>query len=189
MTGYDAARRPAHSPISPISARRWQWVVLDGVIGVAFGILALAYPNVTAAALGILLGIGLLIQGIIEIWAGVVAWPGTTGRAMMIVVGILVLIAGLICILRPGAGIFAITLGLAIWFLLLGVTDLSLAATGREHRISNLILGIIEVALALVLILDRNAAIATIAIIAGLSFLLRGVLAIYLGWRLRGSAA
>jgi uncharacterized membrane protein HdeD (DUF308 family) len=172
-------------PALAIAARHWRWVVADGVIGVVFGVLALVYPSITALALGVLLGIGLLMQGMLEIYAGVKAWPGTPGRVSLIVIGILVLLAGIICIVRPGAGIFAITLGLAIWFMLSGLANLGLAFSGTEHRLTNLLLGIVEVAAALILVLDRNAAIATIAIIAGVSFLVRGVFAIYLGWKLR----
>jgi uncharacterized membrane protein HdeD (DUF308 family) len=192
--GCDMADQDASDPMKlphstlAIAARHWRWVVADGVIGLIFGVLALVYPSITVLALGVLLGIGLLMQGVLEIYAAVKAWPGTPGRVSLTVIGILVLVAGIICIVQPGAGVFAITLGLAIWFLLSGIADLGLAASGNEHRLSNLVLGIIEVAAALILVLDRNAAIATIAIIAGVSFIVRGALAIYLGWKLRALA-
>jgi uncharacterized membrane protein HdeD (DUF308 family) len=120
--------------------RQWKWLVADGVIGVVAGVFALVYPSITVLALGLLVGIGLLFQGVAEVAAGFAAVPGTSGRVTMVIWGVIVLVAGLICIAQPGAGVFAI-------------------ATG------------------------------TIAVLAGLAFLFRGLLALYLGWRLRSLPA
>jgi uncharacterized membrane protein HdeD (DUF308 family) len=165
--------------------RQWKWLVADGVIGVLAGILAIAYPSITVLALGLLLGIGLLIQGVVEVMAGFAAVAGTAGRVTMVVWGSIVLSAGLICLVQPGAGVFAIAVGLAIWFALVGATDLWLAFAGSEHRAYNAALGVLSILAAIILLADGNAAIATIAVLAGLAFLLRGLLALYLGWRLR----
>jgi uncharacterized membrane protein HdeD (DUF308 family) len=178
-------REPAHvqSLLTP-HPRPWRWLMCDGALGIVFGVIALAFPSVTALALGVLLGIGLVLQGAFELTAGLTAVPGKAGRTGLIVAGGLVLAAGLICMLRPGAGVFAITLGLALWFAISGVADLILAALGSEDRIYNAVIGTVSVAAAGVLLFDGNAAIATIALVAGLSFVLRGLLALYLGWRL-----
>lgn len=166
-------------------ARRWPWLVAEGVLGIIAGIVALFYPGVTVLALALLLGIGLLLQGVLEVIAAVGSEAGTPGRVWVGVFGVITAIAGLICLVHPGAGVFALILGLALWFALVGVNDLTMAFSGSEHRGWNAIIGVLGIAAAIVLIVQPGLAIRTVAIIAGITFIARGILDVALGLYLR----
>src|SRR5919198_4102447 len=86
----------------------WPWLLVEGILGVIAGVAALIWPDITVLVLAVFLGIALLMQGTMEIVMGTRAVPGTPGRAWIIVFGILAVFAGVICLVHPGAGVFAI---------------------------------------------------------------------------------
>lgn len=166
-------------------ARYWGWLVASGVIGIIAGVLAVVYPGITILVLALLLGAGLLIQGVLEVTAGIRAQSGQRGRVWMIVFGVLTAVAGLICLFSPGVGIFTLLFGLALWFLVAGITDLALAFSTPEHRGWNIALGILGIIAAITVIALPGVAIGTVALIAGIGFVLRGALDIGLGLTMR----
>jgi uncharacterized membrane protein HdeD (DUF308 family) len=48
----------------------WGWLLVGGLVSVVIGVLALAWPDVTILALGILLGVRMIMFGIAEIMFG-----------------------------------------------------------------------------------------------------------------------
>lgn len=169
------------------AARRWPWLVAEGVLGIVAGVIAVVYPSVTVIVLAVLLGFGLLLQGVLEVMAAAGSAAGTPGRVWLGIFGVITAVAGLICLIHPGAGVFAIILGLTFWFALAGVNDLMMAFARSERRAWNLVLGILGIVAAVVLIVQPDLAIHTVAIIAGITFIVRGILDIGLGLLLRGS--
>lgn len=169
------------------AVRSWKWLLAEGVLGVIAGILALAYPDVTVLVLAVLLGFGLLIQGVLELMAGIAIRSGTPGRGWLIAFGIISLVAGIICLVHPGAGVFAIILGLTVWFAVSGINDLSMAFGSGENRAWNIAMGVLGLIAAIILIVQPGLAIGTVAILAGVLFILRGVMDIGLSMQLRRS--
>ena len=165
--------------------RSWAWVVADGVLGVVVGVLALAWPRVTVLALAIVLGVGLLLQGAFELSAASRVASGTRGRGWLIFFAVLAIVAGLICLLQPGAGLFAIALGVTIWFFVAGINELVAAFTYAEHRVWNLIAGVVSVIAGVILIADPGIALSTIALLTGVLFIVRGLTEIGMGAQLR----
>lgn len=161
-------------------SRQWPRLVIGGVIDVLAGIVALVWPGVTVLALALVLGLLLLVSGIASVSMGIRA-----RSAGLIVLGAVALIAAVIVLVHPGAGVFAVLLGCAIWFLLMGIADLSAAWSGVPGRAWWALLGILSVAGAVIMLLDPGVAISTVAIIVGLSFLLRGMGEFSLGLRVR----
>ena len=101
-----------------------------------------------------------------------------------VVIGIAAVIAGIICLVHPGAGVFAIILGCALWFLLTGVAYLGMARAATPLRIWFGVIGALSLIAFLVLIVEPGVAIATVSIVAGISFLIRGASQLALAWRL-----
>jgi uncharacterized membrane protein HdeD (DUF308 family) len=167
------------------TARHWKWLIAEGILGIIAGILAIAYPDVTVLALALLLGIGLLLQGVLELVAGFGSRSGTPGRGWLIAFGILSAVAGIICLIHPGAGVFAIIVGLTVWFAVAGINDLSMAFSGSENRGWNIVMGLLGVLAAIILIVQPGLAIGTVAVIAGVFFVVRGIMDIGLGLQLR----
>jgi uncharacterized membrane protein HdeD (DUF308 family) len=185
-----AKRRTGYGRLSIMNTRRaWGWLLFDGILGILAGIVALAWPGVTVLALAVVLGIGLLFQGSLQVSAGSRAMSGTPGRGWLIFFGALSILGGVICLVHPGAGVFAIILGITIWFVAAGVNELVAGFTLKEHRAWNLILGVLTLIAALILIAQPGLAIGTVAFLTGLFFLIRGAGEIALAMRLRQTHA
>lgn len=167
----------------------WGWVMATGVLGVLLGILALLYPGIAILGAAFALGIGLIVQGIIEIVVAVRAQTGTAGRGWLVAFGIIALIAGILVVFRPGGGVLVLVWGLIIWFLFAGVNDLIVAGSQREHRGWNIALGVLGILAAIVLIASPGTAIGLIAVFVSLAFLLRGIADIGLSLSMRKAAS
>lgn len=154
---------------------RWWLVGLLGLASIAAGVLALAYPDITLLALGLIVGVYLVMFGTIWVVVGT-SEPllSTGGRILRILVGFLGLLAGLTCLVRPGAGVLALLIALSFWFILVGVSDLARATEGHEHRVIAGILGAVSIAAGVVIVANPDIGLSTLALLAGLGFIVRG---------------
>jgi uncharacterized membrane protein HdeD (DUF308 family) len=166
---------------------RWWWVVVLGLITIAAGVLAIAYPDITLRVLGLLIGIYLLIAG--SMWVILaVDEEGTAGaHVLRLLVGFLAILAGLVCVVRPGASVLAVLLAVAFWFIMVGVADLARAVLEPTGRWFSAIFGVLGVAIGVILIADPDIGVNTIALIVGIGFLIRGALELAAGWLLRAA--
>lgn len=177
----------ADVPVGVVTVRppRWWVVVLLGLISIAAGVVAIAYPDITLRVLGLLIGIYLLIAGGTWIMLAVEE-EGTAGaHVLRLIVGILAILAGLICVVRPGASVVAVLLAVAFWFIMVGVADLARAMIEPRGRWLSAIFGLLGVAIGVILIADPDIGVNTVALIVGIGFLVRGVLELGAGWLLR----
>lgn len=156
------------------SADQWPWLAASGVLGLLLGVIALFLPGLAILSIAVLIGIVLIVQGALEIAAGVRAGTGATGRGWLLAFGILTLVAGLIVVFVPTAGIVLMVWGLILWFVIAGVHDLLAASSGREHRGWNIALGVISILVALILLFSPGTAVGVLALFIAIGFLFRG---------------
>lgn len=177
----------ADVPVGVVSVKppRWWVVVLLGVVSIAAGILAIAYPDITLRVLGLLIGIYLLIAGGVWVTLAVEEEGSTGAHVLRLLVGLLAILAGLFCIVRPGASVLVVLLSVAFWFIMVGVADLARAVIEPTGRWLSAIFGVLGVAIGVILIADPDIGVNTIALIVGIGFLIRGVLELAAGWLLR----
>jgi uncharacterized membrane protein HdeD (DUF308 family) len=164
---------------------RWWWVVALGVISIAAGVLAIAYPDITLRVLGLLIGIYLLIAGAVWVILAVDEEGSPGAHVLRLIVGFLAILAGLICVVRPGASVLAVLLAVAFWFLMVGVADLARAVLEPRGRWFSAIFGVLGVAIGVILIADPDIGVNTIALIVGIGFIVRGLLEMVAGMFLR----
>lgn len=169
-------------------ARRWGWVLADGILGVVVGLLALVFPGVTVLVLAILLGLALVISGVLEATVALRVRHGAPGRWWVLTFGVLTAIAGILVLFFPGTGVAVMVVGLLVWFVSAGVNDLLVAARSREHRGWNVAMGVLALLAAVILLFNVGTAVGAIAVLAGLGFLLRGGSEIGLALSLRRAA-
>ena len=155
-------------------ATGWGWVMASGVLGVLIGIVALVFPGAALIGAALALGIGLLVQGVLEIVVAIRAETGTAGRGWIAAFGVVALIAGVLVLFRPGGGVLVLVWGLILWFLFAGIHDLIVAGSQREHRGWNITVGVLGVLAAIVLLVSPGTALGLIAVLVALGFLLRG---------------
>ena len=153
---------------------KWWLVGLLGLLAIAAGVLAIVYPNITLLALGLIVGIYLVIAGMAYVSLGTLDNQTASGRVLRVIVGFLSILAGLVCLVRPGAGVLALLIVLSFWFILVGVADLARAIDVREHRVISVLLGIVSIAAGVIIVANPDIGLTTLALLAGIGLIVRG---------------
>ena len=173
-------------------ARNWWALALRGVAAVLFGLLALALPGATLAALVILFGAYALVDGAFALVTAAravgrhAAWLGS------LVEGVLGVAAGVAVFLWPGITTVALLALIALWAILTGIVEVVAAVRLRRELDGEWLLGLSGLVSILfgVVLLARPAAGALALIWAiGAYAILFGALLLGFAWRLRGRQA
>jgi uncharacterized membrane protein HdeD (DUF308 family) len=106
--------------------------ILGGVLGIVAGILAIVWPGITLAALGILIGAWALITGIAEIAAAIRLRKQIQGEFLLGLAGLVSAVFGVLVLLWPIAGAVTIASILGIFALIYGVVLIGLGARLRR---------------------------------------------------------
>jgi uncharacterized membrane protein HdeD (DUF308 family) len=167
----------------PEIGKNWWLFVVLGVICLATGVLAIVWPGLTLLTLGIFAGIYLLITAIMEIIDAIIGDPG--GRALSAILGIISLIAGLIFLRRPGESLLAIVIVAGIFLVAEGVIRVVRAFGSTGRRWWGVAAGVIDVAVGAIILAWPDIGLVTLAVFFAITMLVRGTLAIVLGFQLR----
>ena len=111
---------------------KWPWFLALGVVLMICGAFAIALPVLSTLAASVVLGVVLAIGGVVKIIEAlqVKEW---TGCAWQLLLGAIEIVGGILIYLNPLKGALAITLLIAIVFLLQGVLQLVLAFRVRPQ--------------------------------------------------------
>ena len=169
----------------PQIGRNWWLFLVVGVVSILAGILAIAYPDITLLALGIFVGIGLLFAGGLEIAEAI--GGSHESRALSAIVGVLAIIAGVIRLRRPGESLLAIVIVLGVYLIVAGVIRFIRAFSELDDRAAQMLLGIVDAILGILILSLPELSLVTLAVLFGLSLLVRGLFMVYLAFKLRGA--
>ncbi len=160
-------------------------VIAAGAISIVVGVLAIVYPDITLLALAIFAGINLIVVSGISLADAFSPDADAGSRALSAVLGVLGIIAGLVVLRRPGETLLALVLVLGIWLVVSGVVAFVRAFSRLGDRALHMLVAIAEVVLGVLILSLPDVSLRTVAILAGIGFILRGSLAVYAGWQLR----
>ena len=170
--------------------RRSGWVVIvAGALSLLAGILAIVFPDITLLALALIAGINLLLLGIMALVSAVTSDRDATVRVLGAMVGLLGVIAGVVVMRRPGESLLAIVLILGVWFIVSGLVDAVRAFTTPEDRAFRALAAVAAVGLGILILALPDVSLVTLAVLAGIAFIVRGLFAIYAGIHLRRAAS
>lgn len=137
----DGAFNLGSSIRSAREGRSWGWLMFEGLIGIAAGVLTFLWPGISALALLFVIAGWMIVTGVAEISAAVRLRKYVRGEWALALAGVLSVVAGALLAIFPGAG----ALALAFWIgayavafgLLMLVLALRLRSWGRapEHRL------------------------------------------------------
>jgi uncharacterized membrane protein HdeD (DUF308 family) len=179
--------RPLSGSSSPFRSYGTPHLLALGVIDLVCGLIALVWPGVTVLALALIFGVMLLFAGLMALAVGAVIRRAGGSPTITWIVGAVAVVAGLVCIFHPGAGVWAIILGCSLWFLITGIGDLVVASAAPRDRLLLLVLGVLSIVAAVVLLVRPGLAVVTVALVAGIAFLIRGAGEVSLGLMARRS--
>ena len=157
-------------------AKEWWMLAVLGVASLVCGILAIAYPDVTLLAVGIIFGFYLLMAGVFELVEAIVGDPAS--RALSAIVGVVALIAGLICLRRPGDSLLAIVVVLGAYLIVTGIARLVRALASVEHRGWGLLSAVVDLILGVLILSWPDESLVTLAVLFGISLIFRGIVAL-----------
>ncbi len=164
-------------------------LIAMGVLGVIAGVLAIVYPDITLLALALIAGINLMILGIASLVDAFGGERDSAVRALAAVMGLLGIVAGIAVVRRPGETLLAVLIVVGIWFVVHGVVDLVRAATTTEGRGLLLLAAIADMIFGVLILALPKLSLATLAVLIGLGFLVRGVVSVVQGIGLRRTAS
>lgn len=170
-------------------AKNWWALVLRGVAGIVFGILAFVMPVVTLAALVLLFGAYALVDGIFNIVAAATGGRGARPWWALLLAGLAGIGAGLVTFFMPGLTALALAYLIGIWAIVTGVLEIVAAVRLRKEIRNEWLLGLsgaLAVAFGALLLFAPGAGALAMVLWIGAYALVYGALLVFLGFRLRG---
>jgi uncharacterized membrane protein HdeD (DUF308 family) len=168
--------------------RNWWVLVIRGICGIAFGVIALAYPGLALATLVILFGAWVLIDGVFRIVGATAGRASDPDWGFHLIVGILGVVIGFLTFRAPGITALALIIYIGAWALMIGAVEIALAI--KLHRELKgewllILMGLASIIFAALLLWNPGpGALALLWLIASYAIVF-GVLAIIFGFRLR----
>ena len=171
-------------------AGRWWTLLLRGLVPIAFGVVAFAWPGVTAATLVLLFGYYALVDGGFSLLAAIGGRRHGEDRWLLALEGVIGIWAGVVTLRAPEITAVMLVFFISIWAMATGFLRIAAAIRLRKEISGELWLalsGVLSVLFALMMMLRPDVgAVGLVWVIAGYALVL-GLFEIMLGVELRGA--
>jgi uncharacterized membrane protein HdeD (DUF308 family) len=170
-------------------ARTWWLVALRGVIGILFGIAAFVWPESTLAALVIVFGAYVFVDGIFAVVAGIGMRRQISLWWLVVLEGVAGIILGLLTFRSPDITALILLSFIAAWSIITGIFEIATAVRLRKLIPNEWLLilsGVVSIIFGILLIAQPGAGAISIVWLLGAYALLFGILTLMLAFRLRG---
>jgi uncharacterized membrane protein HdeD (DUF308 family) len=173
MTSFDAQAGK--------DARAIWWILgVVGLLSIAAGVIVLVEPSISLKTLAVIAGIFFLIDGIFEIVRAIVG--GMESRGLLALLGAISAIAGVILIRHPIQSVVAIALLVGLWLLTVGIVHFVRAFAEHDHRWMTVAIAVLEMIAGIVIVASPGIGVATLALLVGISLILRGIAMCAVAW-------
>ena len=125
--GLQAARAFSSRSAGPVFGH-----LLLALIGVAAGVVALAWPGPTAYVLVIVVAAWALVSGVVEVVAGFGSGETAGTRALFIISGLVSVAFGILLFARPGVGAVTLALLFGLYSLIYGFSQITAGIQVRQ---------------------------------------------------------
>jgi uncharacterized membrane protein HdeD (DUF308 family) len=171
-------------------ASNWWALALRGGVAILFGVLALARPDITLAAIVVLLAAYLFVDGLIAIMAAIRGIrEGERWRGWMMVSGLLGIVAGTYALWNPLTGVKVLALLVAVWAILHGIFEILAGVKLRKMIDGEWMLiaaGVLALALGIYILMRPSVGASLLVTWVGVYALLAGIVTMMLAFRIRG---
>src|SRR6516162_1811655 len=169
-------------------AENW-WLLLRGLVAIAFGVIAFFWPDITLVALTYLFGIYAIVDGVVAIWAAFNAPLGDAGpRWWLGLSGVVSILAGIAAFAYTGMTTLVLLMVIAIWAIIIGLVQIWGAIELRKIMDDPWLLGLtgaLSIAFGVILIAKPGAGAVALVWTIGWFAIVFGGLYIALAFRLR----
>jgi uncharacterized membrane protein HdeD (DUF308 family) len=169
-------------------AKCWWLVLLRGIAGIVFGVLAFIWPGLTLITLVLLYGAYALIDGVIALMAAFTGATKPVPTWWLIVVGLFGIAAGLVTFLWPGITALVLIIFIGAWAIAHGVFEI-IGAIKLRKEIDNewllILAGAVSVVFGIIVLAAPGAGALGLIWAIGAYSIAFGVLLVGLSLRLR----
>ena len=169
------------TPVPSLLPHLWKSALLSGILSVILGVLILAWPGISILAAAIAFGVYLLITGIAEVMFAFALHVSAGSRILLFISGAASLILAVLAFRHFGTDPRIAVLLLAIWigigFIFRGVatTVSAISDPNLPGRGWAIFVGVISLLAGIVVLASPFPSIVTLAIVAGVWFVVIGV--------------
>jgi uncharacterized membrane protein HdeD (DUF308 family) len=109
----------------------WWLLLLEGLLGIAFGVITFQAPQITALILLLYIAFWAIATGVLRIVMAVRLRNEIEGEWWMALGGLASVVFGMIMLARPGAGALTLLLFIAAWSIIVGILMVILSFKAR----------------------------------------------------------
>ncbi len=169
----------------------WWTFLVRGVISIAFGIVAVAWPEQLGESLTLVVGVVLTVYGLLTILSALFRRDRSEWIVPPLVMGLIAIVAGALILLNPSVILWAAGLLIGLWAVVSGIVGVVSTLTLRQHGFDWALL--IAAALAIIaggaLMIYPLTGVQLMVLITGICALVVGFVLLALAWRLRSLRA
>jgi uncharacterized membrane protein HdeD (DUF308 family) len=165
------------------------WYLLEGVLLVIAGVVALVYPYLASVALVFLLGWILIVSGVLQ-GVALIGARDAPHFWLQLISAVLAILIGLLLLRNPDAGLLIMTVLLIVFFIVEGVSKVIFALNIRPFVGWGwvLISGIVGILLGAYLWANMPlSSELVLGVLLGIQLIVEGVALTFLAWRVRAS--
>jgi len=163
--------------------------VLRGVLAIIFGIVALSWPDKTAAVIIWVVGIFAVVDGVVEIVEGIRRRGTGNGTAVLVTMGVLSLAVGVVLLVWPGKTAIVLTWIVGFWAVVYGlfqtVASLDLRKVPGSGWGWGVVAGLLGIVFGLLVLFNVNAGLVSIVWLLALFAIVWGVMLVAFGFQIR----
>lgn len=155
LDSLEAIEEELAAPASELTGGVWWWVLVRGILAIAFGVIALFSPASAFLAVVLVFGAYAIVDGIVEIVHGIAMRGGSKSWGWLIFAGVVSILAGIAALVLP---IVAGLLGaiLMLWMIVAynlvhGVMVIGVAVKSERGRAWGIVAGVLSVLFSVVL--------------------------------------
>jgi len=172
--------------------KKSNWIIflVNGVIAILFGLLALFVPVETILTLTIYFGLLILLGGLIMFYFSYKNMKAHKPYFLLMAEAIFAILVGAVIAFYPKASLQIFLIMIGIWATIMGLMQI-IVAVQMKGKVSNhsmfTLNGVITLVFGLLLFFNPMGAVKALFILIGLLALVAGLLLAYLGFKLKGS--
>lgn len=175
-------------PMLHALAKSWWLLLLRGIAGMLFGILAFAWPGLTLVTLVLFYGAYALVDGVLALIAAFSGGAKPVPAWWLIVVGLAGIAAGILTFMWPGVTVFVLVFFIGGWAIAHGVLEI-VGAIRLRKEIDNewwlILAGALSVIFGLFVIAAPGAGALALVWVIGAYSIVFGIMLVGLSLRLR----
>jgi uncharacterized membrane protein HdeD (DUF308 family) len=171
--------------------KKSNWVVflINGVIAIIFGLLALLVPHETILTTTIYFGLFILFAGLITLYVAYKNFKAKKPYLLLMAEGIFAVVVGAVIAFYPKSSLYIFLILVGIWAVIMGLFQIIISVQMKKKTSNHglfTINGVITLVFGLLLFFDPFGAIKALLTIIGLIAVVAGLLMLYLAIKVKG---